>query len=229
MALELAKRGHPVYLAGRDQEELARTASDLQLRSGAPVWVGEFDASRPDLHSVYFEEARVACGKIEGVVLAFGYLGDQGRAEQEPDEARRIMEANYNGAVSILLVAASYLEAEGAGWIVALGSVSGDRGRQRNYIYGSAKAGTAVFLQGLRSRLFKSGVHVMTVKPGPVDTGMTFGMEGLPLLAQPDAVSRAILNALDKGQDVVYVPGPWRLIMAVLRAVPEKLFKRTSI
>jgi short-subunit dehydrogenase len=171
----------------------------------------------------------VACGRIEGVVLAFGYLGDQGRAEREPEEARRIMEANYNGAVSILLVAANYLESEGAGWIVAFGSVAGDRGRQSNYIYGSAKAGLAVFLQGLRSRLYKSGVHVMTVKPGPVDTGMTFGMDRLPLLAQPDAVAKSVTRALNTNKDVVFVPGLWRLIMAVLRFVPERLFKKTAL
>jgi short-subunit dehydrogenase len=229
LARELAKRGHPVYLAGRDTEELARIQADLRLRTGATVWTGEFDADRADLHGVFFEEARLACGRIEGVVLAFGYLGDQREAEASRDEARRTIDSNFTNAASILLEAANYLEAEGQGWIVALSSVAGDRGRESNYVYGSAKAGLTAFLQGLRSRLYKQGVHVMTVKPGPVDTGMTFGMEKLPLLAQPEAVAQAIVRALDRRRDVLYVPWPWRLIMGVLKALPEKHFKRTSL
>jgi short-subunit dehydrogenase len=229
IALELGLKGHDLYLAGRDADELSRIQADVRLRTKANVWTGEFEAGRIDLHGLYFEEARVTCGTIEGVVLAFGYLGDQARAERDRDEACRIIEANYTGAVSILLEAAKYLESEGRGWIVALGSVAGDRGRQSNYIYGSAKAGLAVFLQGLRARLYKAGVHVMTVKAGPVDTGMTFGMEKLPLLTSPQAVAKSTVKALAKRADVVYLPWPWRPIMAVLRAVPERLFKRTSL
>jgi short-subunit dehydrogenase len=120
-------------------------------------------------------------------------------------------------------------EAHKAGRIVVLGSVAGDRGRLSNYVYGSAKAGLHAYLQGLRARLWRSGVTVTTVKPGPVDTAMTYGLDKLPLLVQPEAVAAACLKAAQQGAEQVYVPVPWRLIMAVIRAIPERIFKRLSI
>lgn len=229
IALNLGLRGHSLCLAGRDQDELERLASDLRVRADVTVWTGKFDADDADSHKTFFDWMVEQCGVFEGVVLAFGYLGDQQVAQQDWSEASRILHRNFVDAASLLHVAGAFLEKQGTGWIVALSSVAGDRGRMSNYVYGSAKGGLTVFLQGLRSRLQKANVHVMTVKPGPVDTAMTFGMDKLPLLADPDKVGADIVNALVKGKDVVYVPGPWRLIMFILRSVPEKIFKKTSL
>ena len=193
------------------------------------MWTSTFDAEDYDQHEQFFQNALALAGTFEGVVLATGYLGDQQRAQTDWSEARAILDRNFVSAASLLHVAGRYLELRQSGWIVAVSSVAGDRGRMSNYVYGSAKGGLSVFLQGLRSRLQKAGVHVMTVKPGPVDTSMTFGMDKLPLLADPNKVGAAIVKALVKGKDQVYVPSPWRMIMFVLKSVPEKLFKKTTL
>lgn len=229
VALEFARYGHSLVLAGRDDAELTRLASDLTIRTGASVWTGVFNADEPATHAPLLERAVASAGPIEGVVLAIGYLGDQQLAERDWEECSTILDRNFLFAASMLHVVASYLEERRSGWIVALSSVAGDRGRMSNYVYGSAKGGLTVFLQGLRARLQKSGVHVMTVKPGPVDTAMTYGAERLPLLADPHKVGETIVKALRKRKDVVYVPAPWRLIMFILRSVPEKVFKKTSL
>ena len=115
------------------------------------------------------------------------------------------------------------------GAIVVLSSVAGDRGRIANYVYGAAKAALSTYLQGLRARLWRAGVAVVTVKPGPVDTAMTFGLDRLPLLVPPHVVAEACLKAARRGTEIVYVPGPWRLIMAIIRHIPERIFKRLKI
>ncbi|MCW5936790.1 MAG: SDR family oxidoreductase [Fimbriimonadaceae bacterium] len=229
IALELARRGHPLCLAGRDREELERIGADIRIRTGVSTWALPFDADDCDSHQEAFDAAVSVAGAFEGVVLAFGYLGDQERAEKYWSETRAILSRNFLAAASVLHVVARYMEGRKSGWIVALSSVAGDRGRMSNYVYGSAKGGLTVFLQGLRSRLQKSDVHVLTVKPGPVDTAMTFGMPKLPLLAQPGPVAKAIVRALERRKDVLYVPGPWALVMAVLKAVPEGIFKKTKL
>ncbi len=229
VALALAAKGCSLVLAGRDEPELERIKSDLEIRCGVSVSHLVFDAEDETSHKAFWAQAEVDHGPFKGVVLAFGYLGDQQRAQEDWGEARSVLERNFVSAASILHVVAQSMETRGEGWIVVLSSVAGDRGRMSNYVYGSAKGGLTIFLQGLRSRLQKAGVHVMTVKPGPVDTAMTFGMDRLPLLADPQTVGKAIVAGLAQGKDVLYVPTPWRLIMFVLRSVPEKIFKKTSL
>ncbi len=229
VAVALGQRGHSLWLAGRDREELERLAQDVSLRTGAVATAVPFDAMDMDGHEAFFADLVSRAGIVEGVVLAFGYLGEQERGERDWREARAILDQNFTAAASVLLVAARYLEERGQGWVCALSSVAGDRGRMSNYLYGSAKAGLSTFLQGLRSRLQKSGVHVLTVKPGPVDTGMTFGLPKLPLLAPPERVADDIVRAIDRRKDVLYTPRPWALIMAVFRAVPERIFKKTRL
>lgn len=224
-----ALEGYDVVLAGRDLEEVEVLACDLRLRTGRSVAVVRFEAADPDSLESAVQAAESAEGGMAGALLAFGVLGDQGLAEADWDEARRMVESNYVHAVRALLVLARRFEAREAGWLAVLGSVAGDRGRRSNYVYGSAKAGLAVFLQGLRARLARSGVRVVTVKPGPVDTAMTFGMDRLPLLAQPEDAAAAIVKAVRQGKDEVYVPAPWRLVMAVFRAVPERIFKKLDL
>jgi short-subunit dehydrogenase len=145
------------------------------------------------------------------------------------DVLRRVIDVNFTGAASICEALAAHMTPRGTGCIVGISSVAGDRGRQSNYVYGSAKGGFTLYLQGLRNRLFKQGVHVMTVKLGFVDTRMTFGMEtGIPI-ASPEQVSRAVVAAADRKVDAFYYPHFWRGIMTVIRAVPEKVFKRLSL
>lgn len=229
IALELCRNGHSVFLAGRDSQELERIGQDMHLRTGARVWTGDFDAANEGDYEPFLERVVEAAGTLEGVVLAFGYLGDQKLAQDDWHEAKKIIESNFVQAAAILHLVGNYFEKRETGWIVALSSVAGDRGRMSNYVYGSAKGGLSVFLQGLRSRMQKVGVHVMTVKPGPVDTAMTYGMDKLPMLADPNKVGVAIVQALKKERDQVYVPAPWRLIMFILKSVPEKIFKKTSL
>ena len=165
-------------------------------------------------------------GGFSGAVVSFGYMGDQEETESDPQKAEAVISANFTGAASILLHLANHFEDTRSGFLVGISSVAGDRGRQSNYVYGSAKAGLSTFLQGLRSRLYKVGVPVLTVKPGPVDTAMTFGMEGLPMLADPADVAKEIVKASRRRKDVLYVPGPWKWIMLVIRTIPERVFKR---
>ncbi|MCC6402810.1 MAG: SDR family oxidoreductase [Fimbriimonadaceae bacterium] len=229
IGLELAQKGHVVVLAGRDTEDLAASASDVTIRTGRACLVQFFDATLEGAGRLAMEATERETGPLEGVVMAVGYLGSQEEAEHDPDEAAKVMESNYTAPARALLDVATVLESRGGGWICALSSVAGDRGRHSNYLYGSAKAGLTTFLQGLRARLVHSGVAVITVKPGPVDTSMTFGMGKLPLLAQPEEVASRIVEAIQRRRDVVYVPAPWRWVMAVFRLVPERLFKRLKL
>lgn len=227
-ALELGKAGHPLCLAARDREELAAVASDARVRTGVAVEAVAFEASEPGAVEAAWAHA-AAMGKVEGCLVAFGTLGDQAECEADDASARRTMEANYVQPALAVHALVRLMEPQGDGWIAVLGSVAGDRGRRSNYVYGSAKGGLAAFLQGVRARVSDTRLRIVTIKPGPVDTAMTFGMGKLPLLAQPGDAAREIVSAIQKGREVVYVPRPWRLVMAVLRAIPEGVFKRLGI
>jgi decaprenylphospho-beta-D-erythro-pentofuranosid-2-ulose 2-reductase len=230
VAGEFARRGYDLLLGGRDREELDRLATDLQLRHGVKAQALEFDALAFETHRAFVEACRQASeDSLAGAVLCFGYLGDQSAAQKDPVEARRILDTNLVGAVSVLGLLANHFEEKRAGFLCALSSVAGDRGRQSNYVYGAAKAGLTVFLQGLRNRLFPSGVRVTTIKPGFVDTQMTFGRPGLFLVASPQAAAKRIAEAVLKGEDQSYVPRFWRPVMLLIRLIPEKLFKRMRL
>jgi decaprenylphospho-beta-D-erythro-pentofuranosid-2-ulose 2-reductase len=163
-------------------------------------------------------------------ICLFGYLGDQRTAEKDWKEAKTIIDSNYTGAVSILNVVAAKYRLLGKGMIVGFSSVAGERGRQSNYIYGSAKAGLTAYLSGLRNSLYPSGVHVMTVKPGFMYTKMTQGLKLPPsVTAKPDDVAKKVVGAINGKKNVVYVMGIWRLIMFVIRSVPEFIFKRLKL
>ncbi|MCH8979082.1 MAG: SDR family oxidoreductase [Armatimonadetes bacterium] len=226
VANELAANGNDIYLAGRDLPELWRIASDIEIRYQVESFVGVFDAEDPKSHAVFISNAVRRAGAFGGAVLAFGYLGDQDAVESEPQRAQAVIARNYSGAVSILLHLANHFEDTRVGFIVGISSVAGDRGRVTNYVYGSAKAGLTTFLQGLRCRLAKVGVPVLTVKPGFVDTAMTFGKEGMFLVADPETVAAEIVRAINGRKDVIYVPGLWKWIMLVVRSIPERVFKK---
>jgi short-subunit dehydrogenase len=227
VAVEFAKRGHDLLLTGRDPYELGAVASDLSLRYGIEAHPVVFDALDFAAHGSVMDLARQR--DVEGTVVALGHMGDQVESQGDFEAARSVLDTNYTACVSLLEGLAAHLEERGRGFICAVGSVAGDRGRQSNYVYGSAKAGLAAYLQGLRNRLHPGRVTVTTVKPGFVDTRMTYGKPGVFLVATPESVGRAIHRAICAGRSVVYVPWFWRWIMAVIKAIPEPVFKRMKL
>ncbi|MEK7793184.1 MAG: SDR family oxidoreductase [Candidatus Hydrogenedentota bacterium] len=227
IAIEYARRGHALVLAARDVVENEAIAADLRVRYDVPAHALTWDAVDYDAHVPFVGKCAELLGEIEGVVLCNGYMDDQQVAQREWDAACRTIDATFTGSVSVLEKFAAFLEKRRSGWIAALSSVAGDRGRQSNYIYGSAKAGLSTYLQGLRNRLHHAGVHVCTVKPGFVDTKMTFGQ--VPFAASPESAAKAIVRAIDRRKNVVYVPWFWRYIMLIIRSIPEWQFKRMKM
>jgi len=224
-AEQLAKEGYPLFFAGRDQGELERLSSDFRIRYSIDVKNGLFDAKQGEHHRLFLDQVLEEMGGLDGVISAVGFLGDQQRVANEFEEMKTILTTNFTGICAILSYCGDYFEQQRKGFIIGISSVAGDRGRQSNYVYGSAKAGFTTFLQGLRNRLYPSGVHVMTVKPGFVDTSMTFGLPVF-LVASPKIVGKKIIDALHEQRDMVYVPWFWRYIMAIVKRVPEGIFKK---
>lgn len=227
VAQVLAKRGCGLIIAGRNEEELRRHASDLEIRYGVKARAEVFDALDYEGHGAFVER----CGPLDGVVLCYGYMTDQAETQRDFAAARRTIEVNFLSAVSLLMPLANAFEARGQGWIAAISSVAADRGRQSNYTYGASKAALSAYLQGLRNRLFPRGVHVLEIKPGFVDTPMTRGLLNpkSPLVASPERVAVAIDKAIRKRKDVAYTPWFWWGIMTIIRSIPELLFKRLKL
>jgi len=222
-----AEAGSDVLMAGRDLEDLERTARDLRVRYGRHAEALAFDAADVASHAAFVDAVRARARRLD-VFLAFGLMPTQAAIDADPDLGLQTIAATYAGAASVLLRLAPALEAQGEGRVVVLGSVAGDRGRLKNYVYGSAKAGLHAFTQGLRARLFRAGVRVTTVKPGFIDTAMTFGMRTGPLMASPEACARACLRYARHGREVAYYPPVWRLVMLIIRLIPERLMKRLN-
>lgn len=229
-ARQAAEAGADLLLAARDAADLAATAADLGLRTGRTVATHAFDATDAAGQAGFVEAALAAAGDRRlGLFVAVGDMPDQAACLADPDLARRVMEVNQVALATLLLRILPRFRAQGAGAIVVLGSVAGDRGRRKNFVYGAAKAGLHAFLQGLRAELADTAVRVVTVKPGFLDTSMTWGQPGVFLAAAPEAAARACLRAAERGPEVIYVPRPWRLVMGILRAIPEPIFKRLPI
>lgn len=229
IAHRYAGQGEPIYLGARDVEEAGRIASDLQIRHDVDTAVGHFDALEFDEHTEFVDEVVEAVGPVDVCLIAFGYMGDQQEAQQDFETARRIMEVNYTGAVSIAEAVADHMSQRGTGTIIGISSVAGDRGRQSNYFYGSAKGAFSLYLQGLRNRLCGQGVHVLTVKPGFIDTRMTYEMETAIPIASPEQLSKAVYRAVARGTDTMYYPRFWAGIMGIIKSIPEKVFKHLSL
>jgi decaprenylphospho-beta-D-erythro-pentofuranosid-2-ulose 2-reductase len=227
IALRLAERGHDVWVGARNLDEAERIAADIRVKTGVNAVAGAFDARAPEQFEALVSKIETSVGPVGHCVLAFGDMGDDGPLD--PERIARIIAVNYLGAAALAEVFAQRMAARGAGLIAALGSVAGDRGRQSNYAYGSAKGALALFLQGLRNRYFRDGVHVMTVKLGFIDTRMTWGLATKIPVATPENASRAILQAMDERRDELYWPAFWRGIMGIIKAIPEAGFKRLSL
>lgn len=227
IAHKFAKNKFDIILAARDATGLAGDAGDLEIRYGVKAGTLEFDAADIGSHPRLFGDMDP---EPLGVVCVVGCLGDQQKAEQDFTETKKIIDANYTGCVSILNIFANSFEKRKTGFIIGISSVAGDRGRQSNYIYGSAKAGFSAYLSGLRNRLSRSGVDVITVKPGFVNTKMTEGMDLPPLLtAQPEEVADDIYSAWKKGKDIIYTKWFWRYLMLIIRNIPERIFKKLKL
>ncbi len=216
-----------IYLASRDLGLLEKQARDLEIRAQVKAQALSFDALDYGAHAAFYQGLDP---KPDGVLVAFGYLGDQPRAQEDFAEARRIIDTNFLGAVSILEIVAQDFARRGHGFMMGLSSVAGERGRQSNYIYGAAKGALSIYLSGLRNRLHKHGVRVITVLPGFVRTKMTEHLD-LPekLMAESEEVADDIYTAYKKGKDIIYTKWLWRWIMAIIKAIPEAVFKRLKL
>ena len=227
VAHRFASAGHPIALALRDAATFEAARADIAIRHDVPATLHEYDALDTDGLAGFVD----SFDPVPGIVVcAVGAMGDQATSEADPAAAARVMRTNYEAPAQVLERFSARMEARGHGTLVGISSVAGDRGRAVNYVYGSAKAGFTAYLSGLRNRLSGSGVHVLTVKPGFVNTRMTEGMDlPDPLTAEPREVADAIVRAVERTKDVIYVRRIWRLIMSMIRNIPERNFKRMKI
>lgn len=222
-----AENGYNLVLAGRKINEITTLKIRLEQKYNVTVELQEFDLLHLEKNFSLFENLK---GKIYGVISCIGYLGNQKLAEVNSTEANLILNTNFTGCVKVLDKIAVLMKNQGEGFIIGLSSVAGDRGRKSNYYYGSAKAGFTAYLSGLRSRLASYGVHVLTVKPGFVNTKMTSHLD-LPklLTTTPNKVAKSVYRAQQNKQSVLYVKPVWRLIMAIITLIPEFLFKKLNL
>ena len=224
-----AARGDALFLIARDANRLEAIRADLTVRG--PVCVGSrvMDVNAIDTHVGALAEASAALGGIDVVLVAHGTLPDQRACEVSVELTLQGFETNANSTIALLTRLAAQFDSQGHGTIAVIGSIAGDRGRQSNYVYGAAKAAVATFLSGMRQRLAKRGVTVLTIKPGFVNTPMTRAFRKNLLWVQPEAVASGILRAIEQRRAVVYVPGSWRVVMLVINSIPEFVFMRLKL
>lgn len=233
VARQLVAEGASIFCVGRNQGKLDVLVADLKVRAQTNTVVVEslqadlIDSTR---HADLIEAAVSGLGGLDAVLIAHGSLPDQAKCESNYSSAFEEININALSVISLLTLLANYFEEQRQGVIAVISSVAGDRGRQSNYVYGAAKGMVSLFMQGLQNRLFKSGVSVVTIKPGFVDTPMTseFDKSG-PLWAKPDVIASGIVKAMKKGRGQVYLPGFWWLIMTIIKVIPEQIFKRLSL
>ena len=224
-----AKDHADLYLIARDPEKLQAISNDLKVRGAKSMHTYQLDLNNLDQHQEAIQSAIETLGRIDLVLISHGTLGDQQLCQQSVTKTIEELHTNFTSVISLLTILANYFEQQRHGCIAFVTSVSGDRGRPSNYVYGTSKGAVTIFLQGLRSRLYKSGVTVLTIKPGLVDTPMTASLKKGPLFAQPSKVGRGIYKAIKKRKDVIYLPWFWRPIMLIVKNIPETLFKRLPL
>lgn len=225
----LAGRGDSLYLVARNQARLTSIVADLSVRGSPRVSCEVLDANDLAGHEAMLERAATFLGGFDTVLIAHGTLSDQKACETSVELTLREINTNALSVVALLTRVANHLAQQRSGTIAVISSVAGDRGRGSNYVYGSAKALVTAFLSGLRQRLGKVGVGVVTIKPGFVDTPMTAAFPKGPLWASPERVAEGIVKAIDRRSSTVYLPGFWWPIMFIIRAIPERVFLRLSL
>ncbi|HZY72299.1 MAG TPA: SDR family oxidoreductase [Edaphobacter sp.] len=224
-----AAEGARLFLVARNAERLAAVAADLRTRGASHVDTAVADLDDTDRHPELLAHAVNLLTGMDIAYLAHGILGDQARAEQDFNAAAQIIYTDFMAPVSLLTWLANFCVQRHTGTLAVISSIAGDRGRRSDYLYGSAKAGLTEFLSGLRNRVDREGVTVLTIKPGPVKTAMTSGVQGSDRFADADSVAASIARAIDKRQDILYVPFRWQPIMFFLRHLPERIFKKLNL
>jgi decaprenylphospho-beta-D-erythro-pentofuranosid-2-ulose 2-reductase len=225
----LAEANTHFMLVARNSDRLTAVAQDLATRGALAVdtWVADLDDTAA--HPQMLAAAAERLGRLDLALIAHGVLGDQQAAEADFEVAAAVLHTNFMSTVSLLTWLGNYFQAQGGGTLAVVSSVAGDRGRKSNYVYGASKGALNVFLDGLRNRIDRDGVQVLTIKPGFVATPMTAHVPHNALFASPDQVARGILNAIERRHDVAYVPRFWLLIMLLIRAIPGRLFKKMNL
>ncbi len=224
-----AAEGASMFLVGRNQTKLEAVAADLKTRGAAYIDIAVADLDDTAQHPALLAHAINSLTGMDIAYLAHGILGDQAEAEREFATAEQILHTNFIAPVSMLTWLANYCVQRKAGTLAVISSVAGDRGRKSNYVYGSSKAGLSAFLGGLRNRIDREGVKVLTIKPGPTKTAMTAAMPGSGKFADPNAVAKSIAGAIAAGKDTLYVPFQWQPIMFIIRNIPESVFKKLNL
>jgi decaprenylphospho-beta-D-erythro-pentofuranosid-2-ulose 2-reductase len=216
-------------LVGRNSNRLIAVAQDLLARGALSVdtWVMDLDDTTGHVEMLRSSEQRL--GRIDLALIAHGVLGDQEAAEKDFDAAAAILHTNFLSTVSLLTWLGNYFQGQHAGTLAVISSVAGDRGRKSNYVYGASKGALNIFLDGLRNRIDRDGVQVLTIKPGFVSTPMTAHVPHNALFASPEQVARGILKAVDGRRDIAYVPWFWAYIMLLVRAIPGSRFKKMNM
>ncbi len=227
-ARAVAADGALVLLGGRDMAELRALAADCALRGARGAEALAFDARDPSGFAALIARIEVEEGELNAAVFV-GSMPPQAEIDADPSLIDGVVQDSFTGPARFLQLLAPLQETRGGGTVVGVGSVAGDRGRIGNYVYGAAKAGFATYLSGLRNRLTRAGGHVVTVKPGFVDTAMTWGLPGMFLVATPDKVAEDIARAVRKKRNVIYTPFFWRFIMLIIIHVPEFIFKKMKV
>lgn len=228
-ARRLAERGEPLYLVARNGERLAAIAADLAMRGSPRVGSERLDANDLPAHEGMLERADRFLAGLDKVLIAYGTLSDQKACEDSVELTLGELHTNALSVVALLTRIANRLARRGSGTIAVISSVAADRGRGANYVYGSAKALVTTFLSGLRQRLHRQGVAVVTLKPGFVDTPMTAALKKGWMWAKPEGVAAGIVRAMDRKAGVVYLPACWRPIMLVIRLIPERIFRSLEL
>jgi short-subunit dehydrogenase len=228
-AKRFAADKHRIFLLARNTEKLSIVASDLNVRGAESVEFFSIDINEQPTHEIAFSKALDFLGSIDILLVAHGTLPNQQSCEKNPVLLLQELQTNASSTMAFLAIAANQFEQQKKGCIAVITSVAGDRGRQSNYIYGAAKSAVSSYLSGLRNRLHKSGVNVLDIKPGFVDTPMTAEFNKSPLWAQPETIAAGIITAIEKQKSTVYLPFYWRYIMLLIRLIPEPIFKRLSL
>jgi short-subunit dehydrogenase len=228
-ARRFAARGDALFVTGRNRARLQAVADDLQVRGAASVQSHELNAADIERIPAMLEAAAASMGGIDAALIAHGTLSDQAACQESVELLLKEHTVNALSVMALCTELANRFERQRHGVIAVISSVAGDRGRASNYVYGTAKAAVSAFTSGLRQRLFASGVRVVTIKPGFVDTPMTAAFAKGLLWASPATVAGSIVRAMDRGASVLYTPWFWWPIMAIIRAIPESLFRRLKL